>query len=52
MSDRISARLQRWAFVIHSFDFSRTTITGEHMNLADTLSRLPNGCRLDGNSIC
>ena len=42
MSDRISARLQRWAYVIRSFDFIVTTITDEHMHLAVTLSRLPN----------
>ena len=28
--------------MIRSFDFSITTITGEHMHLADTLSRLSN----------
>lgn len=40
VSDRISARLQRWAYVLRSFDFSVENVTGENMHLPDTLSRL------------
>ena len=42
VSDRSSAQLQRWAYIIRSFDFNVATITSEHMLLANTLSRLPN----------
>ena len=35
VSDRISAQLQRWAYVIRSFDFDVTTITGEHILSVD-----------------
>ena len=42
VSDRITAPLQRWAYIIHSFDFNVATITSEHMHLANTLSPLPN----------
>jgi hypothetical protein len=40
VSDRISARLQRWAYVLRGFNFNVVNVAGENMHLPDTLSRL------------
>lgn len=40
-SDRISARLQRWAITLRAYDYDVKYIKGEFMFTADTLSRFP-----------
>ena len=40
-SDRISARLQRWAITLRAYDYEIKYIKGELMLTADTLSRIP-----------
>ena len=40
-SERISARLQRWAITLKAYDYAVIYRKGERMHLADTLSRLP-----------
>ena len=40
-SDRVSARLQRWAITLRAYDYSIKYIKGESMFGADALSRIP-----------
>ena len=41
VSDRVSARLQRWAITLRAYDYEIQHTKGENMFWADTLSRLP-----------
>ena len=41
VSERISQRLQRWAMMLRSYDFSISYKRGEQISLADCLSRFP-----------
>ena len=41
VSDRVSARLQRWAVTLRAYDYEIHHVRGETMYSADTLSRIP-----------
>ena len=41
VSDRVSQRLQRWAMMLRSYNFSISYKKGEQISLADCLSRFP-----------
>ena len=47
-SERVSARLQRWAITLRAYDYDIRYIKGEFMFTADTLSRLPS----NGDVLC
>ena len=40
VSERVSARLQRWAITLRAYNYHVQYKSGEHMLAADTLSRL------------
>ncbi|PAA64507.1 hypothetical protein BOX15_Mlig000968g3 [Macrostomum lignano] len=41
VSERVSARIQRWALLLRAYDYNVMYVKGETMYAADTLSRLP-----------
>ena len=41
VSERVSARLQRWAIILKAYDYDLYYLKGENMFMPDTLSRLP-----------